>query len=81
MAAWESYSYAFGPLVAFGLLVVLVLLLRWTFAHGRSLVSRRPATGAEDESKQLDLTSTEARWFVKAVRHGSSEQGLAQERG
>ena len=48
---------------------------------GRLRSALAAATGAGDESKQLDLTSTEARWVVKAVRHGSSEQGLAQERG
>ncbi len=46
---WQNYSYAFGPLVALGLVLVLVLLLRWTFSRGGSLVSRRPSAGAEDE--------------------------------
>lgn len=39
----------FGPLVAFGALGVLVLLLRWTFGHNRSLVARRPRTGTPTE--------------------------------
>jgi hypothetical protein len=46
---WESYSYAFGPLVALGLVLVLVLLLRWAFGHGTSVVARRPSTGTEEE--------------------------------
>jgi hypothetical protein len=41
VTGWGSLSYAFGPLVAFGALGVLILLLRWTFSHGRSLVERR----------------------------------------
>ncbi|MFN8077140.1 MAG: hypothetical protein U0Q15_17200 [Kineosporiaceae bacterium] len=49
MTAWGSFSYAFGPVVALAALAVLVLLLRWAFGHGRSLVERRPRTGGEGE--------------------------------
>ena len=35
---WGSYSYAFGPLVAFAVLGLLSALLRWTFRRGGSLV-------------------------------------------
>jgi hypothetical protein len=38
---WGSYSYAFGPVVALAVLAVLVLLLRWTFRRGGSLVTPR----------------------------------------
>jgi len=77
VAAWESYSYAFGPLVAFGLLVVLVLLLRWTFSHGRSLVSRRPAAGAEDEYGLLTAVARPST-FVEAelLRQRLVEHGI-----
>jgi hypothetical protein len=47
--AWGNYSYAFGPLVALSAVLVLVLLLRWTFARGTSLVERRSRPGREDE--------------------------------
>lgn len=49
MPAWDNYSYAFGPLVALVAVLVLVLLLRWTFSRGRSLVQRRPEAGAETD--------------------------------
>ncbi|MFC5380535.1 hypothetical protein [Aquipuribacter nitratireducens] len=49
MPAWESYSFAFGPLAALVVLAVLVVLLRWTFSRGRSVVERRSRPGAEDE--------------------------------
>jgi hypothetical protein len=41
-----SYSYMWGPLVALATLGVLVVLLRWTFSRGDSLVSRpgKPGT-------------------------------------
>jgi hypothetical protein len=47
---WGSYSYAFGPVVAFALLGLLVLLLRWAFRRGGSLVV---AKGREDQYGML----------------------------
>lgn len=38
-----------GMLVSLAVLGVLVLLLRWTFSGGRSLVARSPRTGAPGE--------------------------------
>ena len=45
MASWGSYSYLYGPTVAMLAVAVLVLLLRWTFRRGRSVVQRRPRQG------------------------------------
>jgi hypothetical protein len=42
---WGSFSYAFGPVMAFLALGVLVLLLRWTFGPSKSLVERRSRSG------------------------------------
>ncbi|MFC8451815.1 hypothetical protein [Kitasatospora sp. NPDC057223] len=36
-------------LLTFAVLAVLILLLRWTYGSGKSLVARRPRTGAPDE--------------------------------
>ncbi len=44
-----SISFMFGPVVALLALGVLILLLRWTFSHGHSLVERRAQTGSPDE--------------------------------
>ncbi len=49
MSSWGSYSYLFGPLASFGVVGLLVLLLRWAFARGGSLVERRPAPGRADD--------------------------------
>lgn len=49
MPAWSTYSYLFGPLVALGIMTVIVLLLRWAFRHGESLVAKDPETGTADE--------------------------------
>lgn len=46
MPSWGSYSYAFGPLVALLVLGLLVLILRWAFSRGHSVVAApsRPGT-------------------------------------
>jgi hypothetical protein len=49
MDAWGSLSFAFGPLVAFCLVGVLILLLRWAFGPSKSLVARRPHSGDPKE--------------------------------
>ena len=49
MPAWSTYSYLFGPLVALAIMAVMVLLLRWAFARGGSLVERDVQPGHADE--------------------------------
>ncbi len=39
MPTWGSYSYAFGPLMAVLVLGALVVLLRWGFRRGASVVA------------------------------------------
>lgn len=43
--SWGSFSYAFGPLVAVAVLVLLVVILRWAFARGQSVVAAPPRAG------------------------------------
>jgi len=63
--SWDSYHYAIGPTVALVVVAVLVLLLRWTFSHGRSLVERRPVRGSSDEYGLLEVVSAPST-FVEA---------------
>lgn len=49
MSSWGSYSYLFGPLVAFGLVGLFALLLRWAFGRGHSLVARPGRPGTADD--------------------------------
>ncbi|MFN8183042.1 MAG: hypothetical protein U0R23_01315 [Candidatus Nanopelagicales bacterium] len=49
MPAWSTYSYLFGPLVALSIMAVMVLLLRWAFKGGGSLVAGDPQPGPADE--------------------------------
>lgn len=44
-----SFSYAVGPLMAFVFLGVLILLLRWAFRRGVSVVAAPPRQGATDD--------------------------------
>jgi len=63
--AWENYSYAFGPLVALVVVLVLVLLLRWTFSRGRSVVARRAEPGDEQDYGLLTAVAAPST-FVEA---------------
>ncbi len=49
MPSWGSFSYVFGPLVAIGLIGLFVLILRWAFSRGGSLVAAAPTPGADHE--------------------------------
>jgi hypothetical protein len=49
VASWGSYSYVYGPAVAFFAVALLVLLLRWTFRRGSSVVERRPRRGTASD--------------------------------
>ncbi len=44
-----SYSYAIGPIMAFLFLGVLILLLRWAFRRGVSVVAAPPRQGATSD--------------------------------
>lgn len=58
MPAWSSFSYFFGPLVAFSGLGIMVLVLRWAFARGGSVVERAPKSGNPDEYGMLVPVAT-----------------------
>jgi len=45
----NSYSYIVGPLMAFAFLGVLILLLRWAFRRGGSVVAAPARPGKEDD--------------------------------
>ena len=77
MPAWENYSYAFGPLVALVVVLVLSVLLRWTFSRGRSLVERPAAPGGEEEYGLLTAVAAPST-FVEAelLRRRLLEHGI-----
>ena len=74
---WGSFSYAFGPIVALLVVGVLMLLLRWAFSSGHSLVERRPEVGSPEQYGLL-VPVAEPPTFVEAelVRRRLSAAGL-----
>jgi hypothetical protein len=63
--SWGSYSFLFGPLVAFAVVGLLSLVLRWTFSRGHSLVTGPPRVGAPDDYGLL-VSVAEPGTFVEA---------------
>jgi hypothetical protein len=47
--AWSTYSYLFGPLVALAIMALIVVLLRWAFGRGQSLVAGEPRPGTASD--------------------------------
>lgn len=65
VASWGSYSYIYGSVIALVAVAVLVLLLRWTFGRGSSVVARPARRGTEDEYGLLVAVAAPAT-FVEA---------------
>lgn len=74
---WGSYSFAFGPIAALGVVGVLMLLLRWAFSSGKSVVERRPTIGAPGEYGLL-VPVAEPPTFIEAemMRRRLTDAGL-----
>lgn len=49
MPGWNSFSFAFGPLVAAAAIGLLILILRWSHRRGTSVVAAPPRPGGQDE--------------------------------
>ncbi len=58
MPSWANYSYAFGPLVGLIGLGIIVVLMRWTFSRGRSLVERRSPAGPPSDYGLLETVAS-----------------------
>ena len=60
----NSFSYLFGPLVAFFAIGVLVLVLRWAFSSRKtSVVAPAPKAGAQDEYGMLVAVASPATYI------------------
>jgi len=53
MPQWNAFSYAFGPVVAFLGLGLMVLMLRWAFKSGQSVIARPAKSGTPSEYGML----------------------------
>ncbi len=77
-----SISYAFGPVVAFGAIGLLVVVLRWAYRRGGSLVPPPPRPGRPDEygllvSIAAPQTATEAELAMDRLERGGVRVTLA----
>jgi hypothetical protein len=77
VAEWGSYSFLFGPLVTVAVLLVLMVLLRWTFSRGRSLVRRPSRPGrADDYGLLVAVASPGTLIEAEMVRRRLQEAGI-----
>ncbi len=58
MPNWGSYSYVYGPMMALVAIGILVLVLRWAFGRGSSVVERPPLSGSPDQYGLLDAIAS-----------------------
>lgn len=82
MPSWGSFSYAFGPVVAIVVISVLVVILRWAFARGGSVVAApaRPGTPLDYGLLVPVAEPTgrdEAAWMVTRLRQAGIHASLA----
>ena len=49
MPSWNSFSFAYGPILAIVLVGVFALILRWAFRRGSSVVAAPPRPGTARE--------------------------------
>lgn len=67
MAAWGSYSYVYAPMMALVVIGIFVLLLRWAFGRGSSVVERPPQSGGPDQYGLLDPVASPGTYIEAEV--------------
>jgi hypothetical protein len=74
---WGGYNYLFGPLVALAAVGILMLLLRWAFTRGGSLVEGRARKGGEREYGLLVSVASPATYIEgELLRRRLADAGL-----
>jgi len=53
MPRWNAFSYVFGPVVGLVAIGIMILILRWAFARGKSVVERPSKNGSPAEYGML----------------------------
>ncbi|MFY9232429.1 MAG: hypothetical protein WAO50_11030 [Candidatus Nanopelagicales bacterium] len=77
MPAWGSFSYAFGPLMALILIVIFVVILRWAFGRGRSVVAAPASQGPESEYGLLVPVASPGSYIEgEVMRRQLEERGI-----
>ena len=65
MPSWNAFSYVFGPLIGFGAIGVMALVLRWAFRRGGSLIER-PITPSHPSDYGLLVSVASAHNYIDA---------------
>jgi hypothetical protein len=66
-----------NPLIAMGVMGILILLLRWAFGHGSSLVERTPMVGKASEYGLLESVASPSNWADgEALQHQLAQHGI-----
>ncbi|MGA1480468.1 MAG: hypothetical protein ACO38N_05255 [Candidatus Nanopelagicales bacterium] len=72
-----SYSYAVGPLMAFIFLGIMILLLRWAFRRGVSVVAAPPRPGQADDYGILVPVATPPSYIEgEMIRRSLEDAGI-----
>ena len=72
-----SYSYAVGPLMAFVFLGIMILLLRWAFRRGVSVVAAPPRPGQADDYGLLIPVATPPSYIEgEMIRRSLEDAGI-----
>ena len=73
LVQFTSASYLMGPLLAFGVVGGLVLLLRWTYRRGDSVVARPARRGSEDDYGLLVPVASPGTYAEGEILHRTLE--------
>ncbi|MFA7323866.1 MAG: hypothetical protein WC005_05870 [Candidatus Nanopelagicales bacterium] len=77
MPAWNAFSYAFGPLFALIGVGALILVLRWAFSRGKSVVAAAPRPGSSAEYGLLVAVATPSTYVEgETLRRRLQDAGL-----
>ncbi|MBU6347251.1 MAG: hypothetical protein KGQ38_01370 [Actinomycetales bacterium] len=58
MPAWDAFSFIFGPIIGFIGIGLMILVLRWAFARGQSIVERPAKSGDPSDYGMLVPVAT-----------------------
>lgn len=75
MPTWGSYSYVYGPAMALVAISILVIVLRWAFGRGSSVVERPPISGDPDQYGLLDAIASPGTYIEAEVLRQRLEAG------
>ena len=77
VTAWNSYSYLFGPFLAFGGIALMVAILRWSSRRGASVVAAPAKPGSHTEYGLLVAVAAPATYIEgEVVRRQLEAAGL-----